>query len=719
MNQSKIAILLSLSSLLSLTAHAVDFTVSGVVTDEFNQPLAGVSVSLADKNMPGHSVSNKQGQFSIGLHKKDVYQLRFSKAHHYSSVQTFSYGELSGQGEFSAQGQLAGLNAPVTLVAQQPGRVMLAFGGDVMMGRRYYRPYFGDEVLLNATENDSVKTTQSRAIVEHIKPYMSLADLASVNLETQIAQSKPEQRASKFVTFFSRPQTLDALAWAGIDYVSLGNNHTYDYLKSGLASTMTFLQDSSLGFSGAGFNQQQALKAYRTKLNNTSLSLLGYVGWEGSSQPTQTATSDHGGAAYGSMANILASVEREVQQNRVTILQYHGSQEYANNPTGVTEQRLKSALDAGGALAIAHHPHVTQGIELYDGKLIAYSMGNFIFDQNFSATQHSFILYVWLDEGKFSRAEIVPLYIKGYKPTPATGMHRHILMKRLTALSGARGTVISRSGGHGVITSDNKQTARPEVDHKVVYKVRLAANERTASLYHLPWERQLTQIEGLNGRKYRLGVNLINGSDFESFASFNSRERGWLYDKSAATLNDYGYSGQHSLALILAPSKPAVFGMQSFRRVYSASQPMTIKARIKTGQKVRARFYWQGRKNRQKLMDALQNGEKHLIATKELHSGADWQSVEVDFNSPRVGYRGYRILVEFELLDGAASQVDGAASQVDSAPSQLDIDDFALIEWQTAYSARPEPALLSDKSRVVTYIGLDKPSVEPLTLTLR
>ncbi|MCJ8273549.1 MAG: CapA family protein, partial [Psychrosphaera sp.] len=561
-----------------------------------------------------------------------------------------------------------------------------------------------DEVLLNARESDSVKTMQSRAIVEHITPYMSLADLASVNLETQIAQGEPEQRASKFVTFFSRPQTLDALAWAGIDYVSLGNNHTYDYLKSGLASTMTFLQDSSLGFSGAGFNQQQALKAYRTQLNDTSLSLLGYVGWEGSSQPTQTATDDHGGAAYGSMANILASVDREVQQNRVTILQYHGSQEYANNPTGVTEQRLKSGLDAGAALAIAHHPHVTQGIELYDGKLIAYSMGNFIFDQNFSATQHSFILYVWMDEGKFSRAEIVPLYIKGYKPTPATGMHRHTLMKRLTSLSGARGTVISRSGGHGVITSQNQTITQPKVDHKV----QLAVNERTASLYHLPWERQLTQIEGLKGRKYRLGVNLINGSDFESFASFDSRERGWLYDKSAVALNDYGYSGQHSLALILAPSKPALFGMQSFRRVYSASQPMTIKARIKTGQKVRARFYWQGRKNRQKLMAALQNGEKHLIATKEVNSDADWQSVEVDFNSPRVGFRGYRILVEFELLEGT----------LNTPSSQIDIDDFALIEWQTAYSARPEPALLSDKSRVVTYIGLDKPSVEPLTLTL-
>lgn len=424
------------------------FTIKGRILAENNTPIAQVSVNVGEQQV----LSDKAGEFSIKVPLSDLYQVNFTKQNHFYSIQTFSHFELNTNKQ--GFGQLA----DITLVAKKASRVMLAFGGDTMMGRRFYKPYFGDAVLIHPES----KLPDSKAVVKYIKPYMSIADYAAVNLETQVASALPGERAPKSVTFYSQPKILDALSWAGIDYVSLGNNHTYDYMDSGLKSTLAFLANSSLAFSGAGFNEKDALKTHQERINNTDFSMLAYVGWEGSADPTQTANKQHGGAAYGSMENIANSVTQEVNQNRTTIVQYHGSQEYANNPTGVTEQRLKSALDNGAALAIAHHPHVTQGLELYNGKLIAYSMGNFIFDQNFSATQHSFILYVWLDEGKFHRAEIVPLYVKGYKPTPATGMHRYTVMKRLTELSKTRNTYISQSGGHGVISFENKAAYESE-----------------------------------------------------------------------------------------------------------------------------------------------------------------------------------------------------------------------------------------------------------------
>ncbi|AQS37269.1 hypothetical protein Sps_02110 [Shewanella psychrophila] len=67
-------------------------------------------------------------------------------------------------------------------------------------------------------------------------------------------------------------------------------------------------------------------------------------------------------------------------------------------------------------------------------------MGNFIFDQNFNLTQLSFILYVWLDEGEPYRAEIVPIYLKGYKPTPAVGLQKFYVTMRLSELSAKRNT---------------------------------------------------------------------------------------------------------------------------------------------------------------------------------------------------------------------------------------------------------------------------------------
>lgn len=662
------------------------FTIKGRIVTEKSRPIASVNIQVNSQQV----LTNKAGLFSIKLPINDLYQIKITDKKYFTSIQTFSHHELTSAKQ--SYGQLV----DIALVAKKESRVMLAFGGDTMMGRRYYKPYFGDDTLIHPESN----LTDSKAIVEHVKPYMSIADYAAVNLETQVSRSRPGERAQKSVTFYSQPEILDALAWAGIDYVSLGNNHTYDYLDSGLKSTLAYLKGSTLDYSGAGINEEEALKAYRRKIKNTEFSMLAYVGWEGSKEPYQTANQKHGGAAFGSMDNIIHSVKKEVNQNRTTLVQYHGSQEYANNPTGVTEQRLKSALDNGATLAIAHHPHVAQGLELYDGKLIAYSMGNFIFDQNFSATQHSFILYVWLDEGKFHRAEIVPIYVKGYKPTPSTGRHRYTVMKRLVELSKTRNTYISQSGGHGVITTTNKSPK------KTSSQVELSFNkdEKSLSLYGTPWDKPINQVSLPEAQlKYRLGTNLINGSDFESFDFFSGSERGWLYNRQSILLNKYGASGSKSIGIPLISQEAATFGMQSFKRVFTASSQMTIKAKFKAHNKIKVNYYWQGRKKRQKLFDAFKNSKKHLIKSIELNADNDWQNIEVDFNSPRIGYKSYRILVDFELMNDTKGQID--------------IDDFSLIEWQSAFTSNSKPNFYSIKSRQPAFIGLNKSTDKTVTLS--
>jgi len=665
-----------------------NLAISGKVQTEQGKPLTGVEITVGDKKV----TTSHDGKFLVNAKVADSYQVILSHPNYFSSVQTFSHFELA-----QASKNIQNIS-DITLVKKAKERVMLAFGGDVMMDRRYYKPYFGDEVLIHP----ETKAVDSRAIVSHIKPYMSIADYAAVNLETQIAEKKPAKRAPKSVTFYSRPEILDALSWAGIDYVSLGNNHTYDYMEPGMHSTLKFLDKSKLAYSGAGIDEESALKAHKQKIKNINFSMLGYVGWEGSANPTQTANKHHGGAAYGSMENMLSSVKKQVSENNVSIIQYHGSQEYADSPTGVTEQRLKSSLDAGAALAIAHHPHVTQGLELYNNKLIAYSMGNFIFDQNFSATQHSFILYVWLDGEKFHRAEIVPIYVKGYKPTPATGMHRYTVMKRLKTLSKIRNTEIGQSGGHGVITPDKALVTAVQKENQQTQLV-FSSSERVASLYKLPWQASITQVVLPNSEvRYRLGTNLINGSNFESFNLFDSPERGWLFDRESTSINDFGASGQHSLAIQLKPSQSNVFGMQSFRRVYKASSAMTLKAKFKVQSAVKVNFYWQGRKKRQKLFDAFKNGKKHLIGTVDLTANKQWQNVEIEFNSPRVGYRSYRVLAQAVLENGEEVT--------------LNIDDFSLIEWQTAYSKQIEPNSFNSQSAQASYLGIDRFVSQPIML---
>ncbi|WP_185972772.1 CapA family protein [Shewanella hanedai] len=674
-----------------------DTTVQGQVLDDASRPIKGAVVEVLviglTKSSSRSVTTDADGRFTIKL-SESLVQLTFDAQGFYSSVHSFSLSELQ---------QNSDSIPAIILTEKKAGRVMLAFGGDVMMGRRFFKPYFDDAELLH----DESLLDDSRQVVAQMKPYMSLADLAAVNLETQIANETPKKKAKKSVVFFSQPALLSALTWAGIDYVTLGNNHTYDYLESGLDSTLKHLLQSQLGYSGAGKTSNDALKAHRETINGQPFSMLGYVGWEGGAKVGQAATADHGGAAYGSLENIVSTVMRETKASRHTVVQYHGSLEYKNEPTGVTEQRLKSAIDAGASLAIAHHPHVAQGLELYQNRLIAYSMGNFIFDQNFNSTQLSFILYVWLDEGQFHRAEMVPIYLKGYKPTPAVGLQRHYVMKRLSELSAKRNTYVSASGGHGVIESDNKKTLKS----KYSKTVKPSGKDELFSLASSHWGDRLTGVVMKDEQlQYRIGVNLINGSDFEHYADFDTRDRTWLIDAKSHRLNLGESQKKNELSsntsLELTVDNRAWLGMKHFRRVYNASSPMTVQTRVNTVKPVTLNFYWQGRKTRQKLFDAFENSEKQLIQSINVSGKGDWQTITADFNSPRIGYKSYRVLVEI------IPKAQGHQAQ----DSIIAFDDFSLIEWQSAYSRNTEPNGFHFGETQASVIGFNKAPSEPVVV---
>lgn len=653
--------------------------VSGTIVDEQNQPIADSTLTIAGKTVE----TDNKGEFKLALSGSDRYQFSVAAQGYYHKVHDFSHAELN-----------RGEPLQFVLVEKQAGRVMFAFGGDVMMGRRYYSPYFGDPVLIN---EDSI-LTDSKQILAPIKPYMTLADIAAVNLESQVADSEPAQRAKKSVTFYSRPETVKALQWAGIDYVTLGNNHTYDYLDEGLASTLHTLEQNQLPYSGAGLTEHDALKPYVYKTDEADYAMLGYVGWEGSKAIKQAANAKQGGAAFGTEANIVSGVTLANQQKQKAIVQYHGSLEYSNEPTGVTEQRLKSAIDAGAVLAVAHHPHVAQGLELYNNKLIAYSMGNFVFDQNFSSTQLSLVLYVWLDRGEFHRAEIVPVYVKGYKPTPALGVERDALLKRLTTLSAKRDTHISVQAGHGVITGNKSKTAQRFIE--------LTADKARVHLIdsQFPGTRVVEVTLPEEIKRYRLGTNLINGSDFEQFDSYNTKERGLAFNPKQVQLYDQGYNSKRSLAVNLHSGETAEIAMKHFRRVYRPDTPVTFTAEVLADRDVTVNVYWQGRKTRQKLFDAFDHSPKQLIGSIDIEAKDTWQNIELDFNAPRIGYRSYRMMAEI------VAKSTGKTLAL--------IDNFSLVQWHTAFQQRQQPMTTDDGGRMANYIGFSHTSDKPVKLKL-
>jgi poly-gamma-glutamate capsule biosynthesis protein CapA/YwtB (metallophosphatase superfamily) len=671
-----IAQLFALTLVLSPVAFASNtVTLNGQIQSDSRAALAGAIVTIGDY----HAQTDQHGEFSITIPRQQIYALDISADNYYGMRYSYSHFELTSANEASEI-----TLAPHQLVAKKANRTLLAFGGDVMMGRRYLKPYFNNPELI---KHDSIEQ-DTKALVQYVAPYLQKADFAAVNLESQIAAKKPAQRAPKSVTFYSPPETVAALKHAGIDYVTLGNNHTYDYLDSGLASTIDALTDYKMPYSGAGKNHADATAPYRTLINQQAFAMLGFVGWEGSSEPNQTAALNKGGAAYGSEQNMVTSVTQQVNANHIPIVQYHGSLEYEAEPSLMTETRLKAALDTGAALAIAHHPHVTQGLELYKGKLIAYSLGNFIFDQYFYATNHSMMLFVWLDKNQFYRAEIVPVYLQGYVPTPATGVHREQVLARLSDLSAKRSTYIERVAGHGVISAN--------LPHQTT---QLILNPRSQQVLPLPFgyaSKQLVEITHNENVRYRLGYNLANGSDFETHSAFYSAERGFNLDNGDFALTQEA-AASGNFALKGQPKEgKQILAMTNFTRVYTPASPATVTANVKGMGKVK--IYWQGRGEKQKLFEALEQSEKHLIGEAQL-TGQGWQTLLLDFNTPRVGYRSMRILLEFE------------------SEQPVLVDDVAFVEWRTPFLQPNERANAYGSAYQANYIGFENAISGKVALT--
>lgn len=603
-------------------------TITGQVVNPDGEPVLA-QLQIGDRTVD----TSIDGRFEIAPAEDLVYRIEVGAAGYYPMRHTFSHAELAAD---SSLGR-------IVLVEQKLGRTLFVFGGDAMIGRRFYTPFEGEPTLVRETSI----LEDSKQLLREMKPYIERADYASINLETPIFDNPPGAAAAKSVTFYSRPQTLAALDWAGVDYVALGNNHTYDFLEPGLEITMDHLAASNLDYSGAGLTEGPALQAHRERRENTTYDFLSYVGWP-AGPPTQSATANKGGAALGTAQNLIETTVESIETGGVPILQFHGGLEYVEEPTLAIETKLKQAIDHGAGLVVAHHPHVPQGLELYQDKLIAWSLGNFLFDQYFYSAQAASILYVWMDHGEFYHAESVPVYIKGYHPTPALGPMRNTINRRIHDLSTKRGTHLQRSGGHLIVSRSN---SRPETP--VAFDYAQQCRDGAA----------------------RSGKDLLARGDFDSYALFGAPDRSWLDLGPVIDVRPKNADGwDHALFAEIDRGETVTTGMRKFQRVIKKGTPMTLRLDLAASEPVNLTAILQTRADGQRLSDALQSGRRVEIGRVSFAAG-EARSLSFDFDTPRTRTRSLRVLLELAAQDTKA---------------EVAIDNLELIEWQTPFAAEAE-----------------------------
>ncbi|MDD3819008.1 MAG: AmmeMemoRadiSam system protein B [Actinomycetota bacterium] len=231
----------------------------------------------------------------------------------------------------------------------------ILLGGDMMLGR-------GIEKLIkeNSIYYPFLKIVQ----------LLRGVDVVFANLEEPIIENIQETAMDE-PKFIFRPKVLEAVKWSRINLLSLANNHIMDRDKEGLEETLDWLQRYQIRFIGSplpGFANSKNIKNYYFATEQSVFlafnRVLPYIDYQ---------------------AEIIKGIQKAKQSNpgKIIIVSMHWGNEYQTNSSINQRELAGKIVDAGADIIMGHHPHVVCEIEIIKGKPVFYSLGNFIFDQQF------------------------------------------------------------------------------------------------------------------------------------------------------------------------------------------------------------------------------------------------------------------------------------------------------------------------------------------------
>lgn len=288
----------------------------------------------------------------------------------------------------------------------------------IMTGTMLWQKTRPDEITISLTGDIMLSRGVQRYLEEYgyDYPYEDVSelflqdDLTIGNLECPITDNGNNANKAKRFLFKADKDNAAALKRAGFDCLNLANNHTMDYMSSGLHDTMACLDEQGLAYVGASENAALK-KPYIFEKHGIRVGVLAYSALpaEGyffnKDKPTiqYISTMDFSG-----MEEDIAAAECDF-----LIIYFHWGIEYQPYKSDTQELIAKKAIDSGADFVVGAHPHVLQEPELYKDKYIYYSLGNFIFDKQIPpGTDETIILQLTLDHQGLVSVKEIPAVIK-------------------------------------------------------------------------------------------------------------------------------------------------------------------------------------------------------------------------------------------------------------------------------------------------------------------
>lgn len=248
-------------------------------------------------------------------------------------------------------------------------KTVFTFGGDVCFADNYATmPYLErqENGLYDCFASEWFDTMQS-------------ADIAMLNCEYAISD-RGEPMPGKAYTFLSKPENTRFYNELGVDFVTLANNHVFDYGEDAFYDTLSTLDEYGIDHAGAGGNAEEAQKPFYYIIDGRKIAFISATRAE-KYILTPEAKEDSPGVFRCYDTERLLEVIAETKQNcDYVVLFVHWGTEYSAKLERVQKTTSHEYIDAGADLIIGSHAHQLQGIEFYNGKAIFYNLGNFWFN---------------------------------------------------------------------------------------------------------------------------------------------------------------------------------------------------------------------------------------------------------------------------------------------------------------------------------------------------
>ncbi|MFA6177324.1 MAG: CapA family protein [Candidatus Paceibacterota bacterium] len=245
--------------------------------------------------------------------------------------------------------------------------VTLSFAGDIMLDRGVR-----NSVVKNFNNDYSQLFEKSNNLLELLKN----TDIFFANLEGTASDKGIDQK--NLYSFRMNPVVIPTLRGVGVNVLSLANNHVADWGRNAFIDTLARLKENEILYTGGGNNKTEAetpaiIEKYGMK--------IGYLGFSDVGPNNMSVGIEKAGVLLANDPNFDEIIKNAAKQVDYLVVTFHFGEEYKNKHNARQEFLAHKAIDNGAKIVIGSHSHVTQDTEVYNNGYIAYSLGNFIFDQ--------------------------------------------------------------------------------------------------------------------------------------------------------------------------------------------------------------------------------------------------------------------------------------------------------------------------------------------------